>query len=122
MEADKVLLLVEDEPLVALAMQDALEDAGHRVLMAEDGHTGAALLAENIHEVSCLITDVRLGKGPDGWLLARDARASRPDLPILYVTGDSAHEWRSRGVAGSKMLQKPFGPNRMLAEVRELLT
>jgi DNA-binding response OmpR family regulator len=122
MEAHKVLLLVEDEPLVALAMQDALEDAGYRVLMAKDGHTGAALLAENVQEASGLITDIRLGAGPDGWLLARNARAGRPDLPILYVTEDSAHEWSSRGVTGSKMLQKPFGTTRMLAEVRDLLT
>lgn len=122
MEADKVLLLVEDEPLIALAMQDALEDAGYRVLMAEDGHTGAALLAQNVQEVSGLITDIRLGGGPDGWLLARGARASRPDLPVLYVTGDSAHEWSTQGVAGSTILQKPFVPTRMLSELCNILT
>jgi DNA-binding response OmpR family regulator len=121
MEAEKVLLLVEDEPLIALAMQDALEDAGYCVLMAENGHRGAALLAENVQKASVLITDIRLGGGPDGWLLARDARASRPDLPVLYVTGDSAHEWPTQGVPGSTILQKPFGSTRMLAEVQDLL-
>jgi DNA-binding response OmpR family regulator len=121
MSADKVLLLVEDEPLVALAMQDALEDAGYCVLMAEDGHTGAALLSESVQEASGLITDIRLGGGPDGWALAREARTSRPDLPILYVTGDSAHEWRTHGVSGSKILQKPFATTHILSELRGLL-
>jgi DNA-binding response OmpR family regulator len=116
-----VLLLVEDEPLIALAMQDALEDAGYRVLIAEDGHSGSAALQERIQEVSGLITDIRLGNGPDGWRLARQARADRPQLPILYVTGDSAHEWSSQGVPGSAILQKPFLPKRMLAELREIL-
>jgi DNA-binding response OmpR family regulator len=76
----------------------------------------------NVKEAAGLITDIRLGDGPNGGALARDARASRPDLPIHYVSGDGAHEWRNQGVAGSKMLQKPFGPTRMLAEVRELFT
>jgi DNA-binding response OmpR family regulator len=122
MEADKFLLLVEDEPLVALAMQDALEEAGYRVLMAEDGHTGTALLAENVQKASALITDIRLGGGPDGWMLAREARASCPDLPVLYVTGDSAQDWGIQGVSGSTILQKPFVPDRMLTELRDLLT
>jgi DNA-binding response OmpR family regulator len=122
MEADNLLLVVEDEPLIALAMQDALEDAGYRVLLAEDGHTGVALLSESVQEASGLITDIRLGVGPDGWVLAREARATRPDLPVLYVTGDSAHEWRTQGVSGSTILQKPFVPTRMLSELRSLLT
>jgi DNA-binding response OmpR family regulator len=102
-------------------MQDALEDAGYRVLLAEDGNSGAAALAERIHDVAGLITDIRLGCGPDGWLLAREARAKRPDLPVLYVTGDSVHEWSSKGVEGSTMLQKPFATTRMLAELKAMM-
>jgi DNA-binding response OmpR family regulator len=118
---NKLLLLVEDEPLIALALQDALEHAGYRVLIAEDGQAGAAALADSMQEVSALITDIRLGVGPDGWRLARQARVNRPALPILYVTGDSAHEWSSRGVPGSVLLQKPFAPTRMLAELSAIL-
>jgi DNA-binding response OmpR family regulator len=121
MDGDCVLLLVEDEPLIALAMQDALEDAGYRVLMAGDGLTGTAVLAKSIQEVSALITDIRLGNGPDGWRLAREARARRPDLPVLYVTGDSACEWSDYGVVGSAILQKPFAPTKMLAELEAVL-
>lgn len=118
---DRTLLLVEDEPLVALAIQDALEDAGYRVLMADDGNAGAAALEENIEAISGLITDIRLGSGPEGWRLAQQARAHRPELPVLYVTGDSAHEWSSQGVPGSTVLQKPFLPERMIAELREMM-
>jgi DNA-binding response OmpR family regulator len=118
---NKLLLLVEDEPLIALALQDALEGAGYRVLIAEDGLTGAAALADSVQVVSALITDIRLGNGPDGWRLAQQARTKRPTLPTLYVTGDSAHEWSSRGVSGSVLLQKPFAPTRMLAELSAVL-
>jgi DNA-binding response OmpR family regulator len=115
-------LLVEDEPLVALAIQDTLEDAGYEVLLAADGHSGAAAIEENINTISGLITDIRLGTGPEGWLLARQARECRPELPVLYVTADSADDWSSQGVSGSSLLQKPFRPERMLAELHEILT
>lgn len=121
MPDDKLLLLVEDEPLIALALQDALEGAGYRVLIAEDGLTGAAALARSMQEVSALITDIRLGSGPNGWRLAWQARAKCPALPVLYVTGDSAHEWSRHGVPGSVLLQKPFAPTRMLAELSTIL-
>ncbi len=121
MPDDKLLLVVEDEPLIALALQDTLEGAGYRVLVAEDGLRGAAALANSMQDVSALITDIRLGSGPDGWRLARQARANRPALPILYVTGDSAHEWSSHGVPGSVLLQKPFAPTRMLAELSTII-
>jgi DNA-binding response OmpR family regulator len=116
-----VLLLVEDEPLIALSMQETLSEAGYEVLTAEDGHSGAATLASSIQEISALITDIRLGCGPDGWRLAREARSLRPELPILYVTGDSAHHWSDQGVSGSVILQKPFVPTRMLAELGAIL-
>jgi DNA-binding response OmpR family regulator len=62
-----------------------------------------------------------LGCGPDGWRLARQARERRPDLPVLYVTGDSACDWSVQGVSGSAVLQKPFQTERMLAELRGML-
>ena len=121
MHQSRMLLLVEDESLVALAMQDALEDAGYNVIMADDGHSGAAAVESSVGDVAGLITDIRLGTGPDGWLLARQARERRPELPVLYVTGDSARDWSVQGVTGSAVLQKPFQPERMLAELRALL-
>lgn len=117
-----VLLLVEDEALVALALQNALEDAGYHVLWAGDGHTGAAALASSLDQVSGLITDIRLGDGPDGWSLAKQARLQRPELPVLYVTGDSAPDWIEKGVTSSALLQKPFAPMQLLASLEVILT
>ena len=89
MTSTATLLLVEDEPLVCIALQDALEDAGYTVLAAEDGIEGADIRTQHIDSIACLITDIRLGSGPDGWRLAEQARAMRRELPVLYVSGDS---------------------------------
>ena len=115
------LLLVEDEPLVALALQHLLEDAGYRVLLASSGAEGAVALDRHSHEIAGLITDIRLGAGPDGWSLAAQARALRPMLPVLYVSGDSAHQWAFRGVGGSVMLAKPFSAPSILEALADML-
>ena len=116
------MLLVEDEPLISLALQDALEKAGYEVVSAGDGHAASEALDHRLHEVSGLITDIRLGVGPDGWSIACRARQQRPDLPVLYVTGDSGPDWGKKGVLGSALLQKPFASERMLAELDKLLS
>lgn len=57
---------------------------------------------------AALVTDIDLGDNSSGWEVARRARELFPDLPVVYVSGGSAHEWASRGVPGSVMLTKPF--------------
>lgn len=121
MSRSTLLLLVEDEPLIALALQDTLESAGFEVLIAGNGHEGSAALDRVIHDISGLITDIRLGSGPNGWRLAQCARSKRADLPVVYVTGDSAHAFEAEGVKKSVLLQKPFAPSKMLSALEAVL-
>ena len=51
-----------------------------------------------------LITDIRM-PGPDGWSLARHARALRPDMPVIYTTGDSAVDWPAHPIFGPMTLR-----------------
>ena len=118
----RLVLLVEDEPLILFTLQTALEDAGYSVVAAADADEAALALEDRISEMSGLITDIRLGDGPDGWSLARHARALRADLPVVYVSGDSAHQWPIEGVPSSLMLQKPFSFGQVLAAVSAALS
>jgi DNA-binding response OmpR family regulator len=56
---------------------------------------------------AAIVTDVRL-PGADGWQIARHAREVFTDIPIVYMSGDSASDWSIEGVPNSLMLQKPF--------------
>jgi DNA-binding response OmpR family regulator len=116
-----LLLLVEDEPLIALSTQYTLEDGGFAVLVAADGVEAVGLLECEIGRISALVTDIRLGGVPDGWDLARHARAVNPALPVIYTTGDSAHQWPIKGVTGSLLVQKPYPAARLVAAVSALL-
>ena len=104
----KTLLVVEDEPLVRSMLEQMLLDAGFAVHPVENGARAIELMDTVGRTIHGVVTDVRLGAGPDGWAVARYVRGRRPNLPIIYVTGDSAHEWRAEGVSKSLLIQKPF--------------
>jgi CheY-like chemotaxis protein len=88
-----LILFVEDEALIREIVVDALEEAGFSTLVASDGKAAMALLKEWSDEVRGLVTDINLDDGMSGWQLASAARERSADLPIVYVSGASGHEW-----------------------------
>jgi CheY-like chemotaxis protein len=106
-----LILAVDDEPLVLELIMAALEDGGYAVATARSGAEGIAVLDGRIAELGGLITDVNLGRGGlSGWDVGRHGRELNPDLPVVYVSGDSGHDWAAHGVPHSVLLQKPFAP------------
>jgi DNA-binding response OmpR family regulator len=114
-----LVLLVEDEPLLREMMQVILEDAGHEVLSAEDGEVAMEKLQTYDGKIQALVTDIKLPKGPNGWEIARRARMRSGDMHVLYMTGESEHEWGIHGVPRGRMLQKPFAPPRVVSELED---
>ena len=68
-----------------------------------------------------LITDIRLGRGPDGWEIARRARELIPNLPVVYITGHGSTDWPSKGVPNSLTLGKPFATAQLITAISTLL-
>lgn len=105
---DDVLLVVEDDGLVRLTLVDAMRDQGFTVLEAEDASEAMQLL-QSRGDIAGMLTDINM-PGQDGFDLARQARALRPGLPIVYASGRYAATDAARSVAGSRFLAKPFAP------------
>lgn len=116
-----LILLAEDEALTALDLQDALEAAGYAVLHVFGGDDALAALNEQGAGLAGVVTDVRFGETVDGWEVGRKARELLPHIPIVYISGDSAHEHTSHGVPESIMLQKPFAPAQLVTAISVLL-
>lgn len=112
-----LLLLAEDEPLVAMSTQDALEAGGFAVVSAASGSHALVILEERWEELAGLVTDIRLGEGPGGWELATRARELRPDIAVVYATGDSAHDWPAHGVPRSAVVQKPYASAQLVTAI-----
>ncbi len=94
--------------MLALTMEISLEEAGYDVVLAFDGDAAITELDANVDRFSAVITDIRMPGSASGWDVGRRARELAQELPVLYISGDSAANWRKDGVPGSKMLTKPF--------------
>ena len=115
------VLYAEDETLIAAMVEAFLTEAGFETVVAHDGEQAARMLAAHRDELAALVIDVQLGRGPNGWDLARLARASNPRLPIIYTTGDSAYQWTTEGVPHSLAIEKPFVESQLLAALSGLM-
>lgn len=78
------LLVVEDEPLLASLVADALRAAGFEVAVAFDVESARKLV--DTFDPDMAILDISLGNGPTGLHLAHALEISRPDVAILFLT------------------------------------
>lgn len=117
-----VILLVEDDQTIQSVIEEALSDGGFEITIASSGEQAVELLSAANPQFRAVVTDINLGRNRmDGWDVARHARESKPDMPIIYMTGDSADEWASMGVPNSILLTKPFAPAQLVTAVAQLL-
>lgn len=114
------VLVVDDEPLIAQLVQETLEEAGFEVILAICHAEAVEALKARIGELFGLVTDINLGSGPNGWDVAASARELMPALPVVYVTGDSGHQWPSSGVPRSVVVTKPFAPAQIVVALSGL--
>ena len=119
---NRTILIVEDEPTVLMFLEEALAEGGYTVVSARNGGEALNILGDGLSEFAVLVADIRIGDGLDGWEIARCAREIIPDLPIVYITGDSALAWSAEGVANSLLLQKPFSRPQLESAIETLLT
>lgn len=116
-----LILVIDDELLIREIVVDALEEAGFSVLTADNGPQAAKMFAEKLAQIRGLVTDINLGEGLDGWEVARTAREQVSDLPVVYVSGASGHQWASQGVPNSLLVTKPFAPAQIVVALSSLL-
>ena len=116
-----VILVADDEVLIADLLQIALEDAGFAVLVANDGDWAVAMLDDPTQAIAAVVTDINMGPGPDGWAVARHARELNPAMPVVYMTGAAAGEWPVLGVPHSILVSKPFVVDQIITALATLL-
>lgn len=117
-----MVLVVEDDQSIQFIVEEALADGGFGVAIASTGEEAIKLLDSTGSVYRALVTDIGLGGDKmDGWALARQARENIPDLPVVYMSGESAQDWAAQGVPNSLMLAKPFAPAQLVTAVSQLL-
>jgi DNA-binding response OmpR family regulator len=114
------ILVVEDEPGIAMALEDDLTMEGYSVEVAGDGVTGARRAREGGFDL--IVLDVML-PGKDGFEVCREARRAGVRTPILLLTARAQEAEKVLGfeLGADDYVTKPFGVRELRARVMALL-
>ncbi|MEZ4280649.1 MAG: PAS domain S-box protein [Myxococcota bacterium] len=118
----ETILLVEDSGPVRRLVERMLSRKGYTVLVAESATAALRHCSRHDGPIDLLLTDVVLPRisGPE---IARQARALRPELRVLYMSGFTDETLTQHGLSSLEpdLLAKPFSSATVLARVRQLL-
>jgi PAS domain S-box-containing protein len=117
----ETLLVVEDDEVVRTLVVEALRELGYRVMEASTAAQAATLLNAE-HAIDLLLSDIGLPGGVSGKQLADAARATRPQLQVILMTG-YAQEAVEADLLGQRieLLRKPILIDVLLRKVQEVL-
>lgn len=118
----ETILLAEDTETLREVIRESLHEHGYVVLPTADGAEALALARAYLGPIHLLLTDVVMPKmgGAD---LAAALSESRPNLPVLFMSGYTDGALSQHGVLGENilLLEKPFSNSRLLQMVRTAL-
>jgi signal transduction histidine kinase/CheY-like chemotaxis protein len=122
-EQGETVLIVDDEPTVRMLVTEVLQDLGYTAIEAADAATGLQILQSEIR-IDLLVSDVGLPGGMNGRQMADAARASRPDLKVLFITGYAENAVIGNGqlAPGMHVLTKPFPIEVLAGKLKGLIT
>jgi CheY-like chemotaxis protein len=114
------VLIIEDEPIIAMDLQQLVESAGHDVVGVAASEDEAVALAES-ERPSLVLADVNLGQGGDG-ANAVERILARHSAPVIFVTA-----YPERLLTGSKVepafvITKPFEPTMLAVATYQAVT
>ncbi|MXP64736.1 PAS domain S-box protein [Roseomonas sp. M0104] len=118
----ETVLVVDDEATVRMLVTEVLEELGYAAVEAADGASGLKALQSSLR-VDLLVTDVGLPGGMNGRQLADAARALRPELKVLFITGYAENAVIGNGhlEPGMHVLTKPFAMEALASRIKELI-
>jgi CheY-like chemotaxis protein len=104
-----VILVVEDDVFIRLIAEMMIRDWGHDILSASDVDEALLLLRSPQH-IDALFTDIYLNNSVlGGCELAHQAIKLRPNLRVLYTTGNIVTDkMKALFVEGTQLLRKPY--------------
>ncbi len=118
----ETVLVAEDNEQVRTVIVLTLTQFGYNVIDAKSGSDALALAAAFDGVIHLLVTDLIMPNG-GGTELARQLRAVRPEVKVIFLSGYTEEAVTATGVEGidGAFLQKPVLPTDLAAKIREVL-
>ncbi len=117
-----VILIVEDDVFIHEVAKLTLEDLGHTTFSSSDVDE-ALLVLRSAQHIDALFTDIRLKSAVfGGYELAHQAMKLRPQLRVLYASGNSTTDrTKALFVVGARFVDKPYSPGQLQDAIEALL-
>lgn len=114
------ILVVEDEPGIALALEEDLKSEGYEVEVVEDGETASHRAREESFDA--ILLDLMLPR-KDGYEVCRELRRAGVATPILMLTAKTHEAEKVLGLelGADDYVTKPYSPRELRARVKALL-
>ncbi len=119
----ETVLVVDDDEAVRKLVGEILRDFGYTVAEAESAEDAFALIEHGKLPADALVTDVMMPRA-SGTQLAKRLAAVRPNLPTLYISGNTGPGSKltvGQLGPGEGFLAKPFSPEDLAAKLREVI-
>jgi two-component system alkaline phosphatase synthesis response regulator PhoP len=116
----KRILIVEDEPSIALALESDLRREGYATELAADGETAAQKACSQAYDL--ILLDVMLPK-KDGFEVCREVRCAGVQTPILLLTARAQEAEKVLGLelGADDYVTKPYSARELRARIKALL-
>ncbi|MBM4363080.1 MAG: sigma-54-dependent Fis family transcriptional regulator, partial [Deltaproteobacteria bacterium] len=115
------LLVVEDERGIQIALKSLLTKEGYDVLVVGSGEAAIVELREGTFDL--VLTDLSLGRGPDGLAVLRASKEVRRETPVVLLTAHGSERLAVEAMkAGADdYLPKPFDNDELRVVLRRAL-
>lgn len=117
-----LVLVIDDEEMVARATCDMLEHLGYRTASSSSGKAGVEFFKQCPDQVDLIILDCRLSDLP-GVFVFDQIKSIKPKQNILLATGlgldETTSEMMSKGC--DNYIQKPYGLKKLSETLQQLL-
>jgi len=119
MSAGRSILIVEDEPLIAMMLEDFLESLGHKVLGVARTHKEALELAKS-KRPGLILADIQLADGSSG-LDAVNELLSSFEVPVIFITAYPERFLTGERPEPAYLVTKPYQPAMVSAVISQAL-
>jgi CheY-like chemotaxis protein len=116
-----VILVVDDEPLIVMALEAALEDAGYQVVTAVNGRQGLERLAETPRPDLVLLDMMMPVMNGPAMLGAMAADPALDEVPVIILSSLPKETIRARAQGFVAILRKPYTAGQVMGAIAKAL-
>ena len=113
------VLIIEDEPLIAMDIEEMVESLGHRVVGTARTHAEATALFQKTHP-KMVLADIQLADGSSGIDAVNEILSTTP-VPVIFITAFPERLLTGERPEPAFLVTKPFNPDMVKALISQAL-